>query len=185
MPAGLELEGRKFAELFATEDQRIGMTSFLAARTREGHVRRSLTGRLQVVAYQFTIDDVRFLSGPAGADALAAADALPLTDSSLLADLTRLRAAAGGAGGGGGRDGAAAPPGGRQARPTAADWLFTDEALQQATPGRWPQHRARRLAGVGVHDLTCSIGADLAALRVGVLARRCPVWARISIRSGC
>jgi hypothetical protein len=49
----------------------------------------------------------------------------------------------------------------------AGRWLFTDEALQQATP--WPVavHRARRLAGVGVHDVTCSIGADLAALTAG------------------
>jgi hypothetical protein len=44
------------------------------------------------------------------------------------------------------------------------DWLFTDEALQQATPGPVAAHRAARLAGFGVHDLTCSIGADLAAL---------------------
>jgi hypothetical protein len=48
--------------------------------------------------------------------------------------------------------------------PQASRWWFTDEALQQATP--WPvaQHRARRLAGIAVHDVTCSIGADLAAL---------------------
>ena len=43
------------------------------------------------MAYQFSLDDVRFLSGPAGADALVAAGRLPLTDASLLADLTRLR----------------------------------------------------------------------------------------------
>ncbi len=30
LAAGLEMETRRFAELFATEDQRIGMTSFLA-----------------------------------------------------------------------------------------------------------------------------------------------------------
>ncbi len=46
----------------------------------------------------------------------------------------------------------------------AARWWFTDEALQQATP--WPVavHRARRLSGLAVHDVTCSVGADLAAL---------------------
>ncbi|MEO5834179.1 MAG: class I SAM-dependent methyltransferase [Nakamurella sp.] len=48
--------------------------------------------------------------------------------------------------------------------PRASTWWFTDEALQQATP--WPvaEHRARRLVGIAVHDVTCSIGADLAAL---------------------
>ena len=48
-------------------------------------------------------------------------------------------------------------------------WLFTDEALQQATAAVVARHRARRLAWVighePVHDATCSIGAELAALR--------------------
>jgi THUMP domain-like len=44
-------------------------------------------------------------------------------------------------------------------------WLFTDEALQQATAESVAVHRARRLAGVAVHDATCSIGTELAALR--------------------
>lgn len=113
------------------------------------------------MAYQFSLDDVRYLSGASGAEALLTAATLPLTDSSLLTDLTRLRRwyshhapaivetarlrrrAAGKLG------------------PAAAGWLFTDEALQQATPALVAAHRARRLAGVGVHDLTCSIGADL------------------------
>ena len=46
-----------------------------------------------------------------------------------------------------------------------ADWLFTDEALQQATTRSVAAHRARRLAGTVVHDATCSIGTELAALR--------------------
>lgn len=41
------------------------------------------------------------------------------------------------------------------------DWLFTDSALQQATPSPVARHRAKRLAGRAVHDVTCSIGADL------------------------
>jgi hypothetical protein len=51
------------------------------------------------------------------------------------------------------------------------NWLFTDEALQQATAAPVALHRARRLAaGPGgpdatVHDATCSIGPELAALR--------------------
>jgi len=44
-------------------------------------------------------------------------------------------------------------------------WLFTDEALQQATAEPVAAHRARRLAGATVHDVTCSIGTELAALR--------------------
>lgn len=43
-------------------------------------------------------------------------------------------------------------------------WLFTDEALQQATAAPVALHRARRLAGRVVHDATCSIGTELAAL---------------------
>ena len=116
------------------------------------------------MAYRFDLDDVRYLGGLAGADALEVAAALPLTDASLLADLGRVRAVAGD------RAGAvvetvrlrrrAATKLGAQ----AAGWLFTDEALQQATPRPVAVHRATRLAGVGVHDLTCSIGADLVAL---------------------
>ena len=44
-------------------------------------------------------------------------------------------------------------------------WLFTDDALQQATAAPVARHRARRLAGAVVHDATCSIGAELVALR--------------------
>lgn len=46
-----------------------------------------------------------------------------------------------------------------------ADWLFTDEGLQQATAQPVAAHRARRLSGAVVHDATCSIGTELAALR--------------------
>jgi hypothetical protein len=46
-----------------------------------------------------------------------------------------------------------------------ADWLFTDEALQQSTAEPVAAHRARRLTGATVHDATCSIGTELAALR--------------------
>lgn len=51
----------------------------------------------------------------------------------------------------------------------ARDWLLTDDALQQATPTLVARHRARRLAGRDVHDVTCSIGAELVEL-----ARHCP-----------
>lgn len=45
-----------------------------------------------------------------------------------------------------------------------SEWLFTDEALQQATAAPVARHRAQRLRGAVVHDATCSIGAELAAL---------------------
>lgn len=116
------------------------------------------------MSYRFDLADVRFLTSPAGVEALAAGSSLPLTDASLLADLTRLRTVAG-------ERAAAIVETVRLRRraaikvgPAAADWLFTDEALQQATPAVVARHRAARLAGVGVHDLTCSIGADLVAL---------------------
>lgn len=48
-------------------------------------------------------------------------------------------------------------------------WLFTDEALQQATTAVVARHRAQRLAGRVVQDATCSVGTELAALR-GVAA---------------
>ncbi|MFI9509822.1 class I SAM-dependent methyltransferase [Nocardia sp. NPDC052566] len=51
----------------------------------------------------------------------------------------------------------------------ASAWLFTDDALQQATPTLVARARAARLAGRAVHDVTCSIGAELAEL-----ARVCP-----------
>ncbi len=46
----------------------------------------------------------------------------------------------------------------------AGSMLLTDEAVQQATA--WPVAalRARRLAGRDVHDVTCSVGAELAEL---------------------
>jgi len=116
------------------------------------------------VAYQFTAHDVRFLTSAAGFEALAGADSLPLTDASLLTDLTKLRR----------RLADRAAPVAETVRlrrradakfgPAAGGWLFTDEALQQATPGPVAAHRAGRLAAVGVHDLTCSIAGDLAAL---------------------
>jgi hypothetical protein len=44
-------------------------------------------------------------------------------------------------------------------------WLFTDEALQQASAAPVALRRSKRLSGRVVHDVTCSIGTELAALR--------------------
>jgi len=118
------------------------------------------------VAYGFSLNDVRYLSSAAGTGALAAATTLTLSDATLLTDVSTAKTFAG--------DRAAAVIETLRLRrravaklgERAAAWLFTDEALQQASP--WPVavHRARRMAaaGLGVHDLTCSIGTDLAAL---------------------
>ena len=119
------------------------------------------------MAYAFSLDDVEFLRGAAGRAALAEIAARPLTDR--IADVAAARAAAG-------EHGAAALETAMLRRKAAAklaqagDWLFTDPALQQATATPVAEHRAQRLTGRDVHDVTCSIGADLAV--VTKVARR-------------
>ena len=44
-------------------------------------------------------------------------------------------------------------------------WLFTDEALQQATDRTRSRAPGTSAGGIAVHDATCSIGTELAALR--------------------
>ncbi|OMC12807.1 SAM-dependent methyltransferase [Mycolicibacter heraklionensis] len=61
--------------------------------------------------------------------------------------------------------------------PETSRWLFTDEALQQASAAPVARHRAHRIAaaapGALVHDVTCSIGTELAAfLAAGLPADR-------------
>ncbi|MBU3066487.1 class I SAM-dependent methyltransferase [Nocardia sp. NEAU-G5] len=121
------------------------------------------------MGYTFTREDVAYLGSAAGRAALIETGALALTPSSLLEDLTRLRRNRY-------ADRAAALVETVRLRRRAAaklddagEWLFTDDALQQATPSVVARHRARRLAGRTVHDVTCSIGAELAAL-----GRVCP-----------
>ncbi|ORW11651.1 SAM-dependent methyltransferase [Mycolicibacter longobardus] len=52
--------------------------------------------------------------------------------------------------------------------PGTSQWLFTDEALQQASAAPVARHRARRIAAAApdavVHDVTCSVGTELAVL---------------------
>ncbi|WP_434085875.1 THUMP-like domain-containing protein [Mycolicibacterium rufum] len=119
-------------------------------------------GRHAVVA--FGLDEVSFLRSDAGRLALAEVDRLDLTATTLVADIGSVRTRFG--------DHAAVLVETVQLRRRAAakfadasQWLFTDEALQQATAGPVAAHRARRLAGATVHDATCSIGSELAALR--------------------
>ena len=107
---------------------------------------------------------MRYLGSEAGERALQEVARLGLTGSSLIADIASARSQF--------ADRAAIVVETvmlrRRASVKFADashWLFTDEALQQATAGPVAEHRARRLAGRTVHDATCSIGTELAALR--------------------
>ncbi|MET9326574.1 class I SAM-dependent methyltransferase [Tsukamurella sp. NPDC003166] len=110
--------------------------------------------------------DLAYLRTADGAAAVAAADRLALTDASLLSDVATVRGLAG--------PHAPAVIEQVRARRRAAGkfgdvseigtWLLTDEAVQQATPSAVAEHRARRLAWLSVHDVTCSIGAELRAL---------------------
>jgi hypothetical protein len=122
------------------------------------------------MGYSFTLDDVAFLCSPAGQEALRFASVLPLTDHSRLSDVDILRRSVP-------RDHVGAVLETAVLRRRAKykvdgsdGWLFTDAALQQASATAVGKHRAQRLAGRDVHDVTCSIGVDLAA--IAAVARR-------------
>ena len=114
--------------------------------------------------YRFTGGDLDFLLSTAGADALHRAAARALTPLSLLADLTALRREVGEWAGAVAETVALRRRAVAKLGAGAAEWFLTEEALQQATPQAVATHRARRLGGTAVHDLTCSIGADLVEL---------------------
>jgi hypothetical protein len=104
------------------------------------------------------------------AEAIADVDRLALTGASYLADVAKARERLG--------ERAAAVLETvllRRAAVSKLDdpgqWLLTGTALQQATPEPVARLRARRFAGRDVHDVTCSVGVDLAAL--AATARRC------------
>ncbi len=115
---------------------------------------------------RFSTDDVAYLRSGAGADALAEVAGFELTDATRIADVAAVRSRFG--------DRAPVLVETTLLRRRAAEklgelgvsgWLFTDEALQQATAAAVALHRAHRLAGHVVHDATCSIGTEMAALR--------------------
>ncbi|WP_233716284.1 THUMP-like domain-containing protein [Mycolicibacterium vinylchloridicum] len=118
----------------------------------------------------FGRDDVTYLGSDAGAAALAEVARYPLTDASRLPDVAAIRARFGE------RSVALIETTLLRRKAVAklgeladvSGWLFTDEALQQATAAPVARHRAVRLAGAVVHDATCSIGTELAALRSSV-----------------
>ncbi|MEV5840146.1 class I SAM-dependent methyltransferase [Nocardia sp. NPDC052112] len=120
------------------------------------------------MGYRFGREDVVFLGSAAGSAALTEVDRLELTPATHLRDLERVRREFGE------RSGALVETVRLRRRAAAKlvdteQWLFTDDALQQATPTLVARHRAARLSGRAVHDVTCSIGAELAEL-----ARTCP-----------
>ena len=122
------------------------------------------------MGYEFSAADVAFLTSAAGRSALAEVGALPLTAASRLADVAAARRIV--------PEFAAAVLETAVLRRKAVaklsctdGWLFTDAALQQATPSPVAEQRARRLRGRDVHDVTCSIGADLTV--VARVANRC------------
>ncbi|MFI9010257.1 class I SAM-dependent methyltransferase [Actinosynnema sp. NPDC053489] len=115
------------------------------------------------MAYAFSLDDVAYLRSGAGRAALSALADLPLVDASRLSDVRRAREVA--------PEHFAAVLETVLLRRKAGklaftDGLFTADALQQATAHPVAVHRARRFTGPA-HDVTCSIGADLAALPEG------------------
>jgi hypothetical protein len=151
----------------------------VAARGAEGLVLQRDDHRGQTLlsaGLRFGTADVSYLRSESGAAALAAVAELELTDATRIADIAAVRARFG--------DRAPVLVETTLLRRRAADklgqlgpdfpvsnWLFTDEALQQATAAPVALHRAARLASgpagpdVVVHDATCSIGTELAALR--------------------
>jgi hypothetical protein len=141
----------------------------VAARGAEGLVLQRDGHRGQTLlsaGLQFGTDDVDYLRSEPGAAALAAVAEFELTDATRVADVAAARA----------RFGERAPvlvettllrrrASEKLGELDVAGWLFTDEALQQATAAPVALHRAGRLVGRLVHDATCSIGTELAALR--------------------
>ncbi|MDX8030840.1 class I SAM-dependent methyltransferase [Lentzea sp. BCCO 10_0856] len=122
------------------------------------------------MGYAFTSSDVAFLRSAAGIAALAEVDALPFSDSSRVRDVEAARRLLGSS---------FAPVvetvllrrRAASKLDSSGGWLFTDDALQQATASAVARHRALRFAGRDVHDVTCSVGADLFAL--SAVAARC------------
>ncbi|MUL80649.1 class I SAM-dependent methyltransferase [Mycobacterium sp. CBMA247] len=108
--------------------------------------------------------NVAYLRSDAGRRALTQVAGMSLSGAALVSDIASVRAQFG--------DHAAVLVETVQLRRRAqakftdpGRWLFTDEALQQATAAPVAAHRARRLTGARVHDATCSIGSELVALR--------------------
>lgn len=123
------------------------------------------------MGYAFDLDDVAFLRSEAGRDALAALADRPLSSASRLTDVTAARDLAGARFASAALETAVLRRRAESKLDNAREWLFTADALQQATTATVARHRARRLTGRDVHDVTCSIGADLR--EIAAVADRC------------
>jgi hypothetical protein len=119
------------------------------------------------LGYSFSLGDVAHLRSGAGVAALAEVSALPLTDP--IASVAAVRRLVG-------TEHASAVLETVLLRRKAASkvdsdgWLFTSDALQQASATPVARPRAARLAGLDIHDVTCSVGADL--VEIARVARR-------------
>ncbi|GAB20815.1 hypothetical protein GOEFS_132_00460 [Gordonia effusa NBRC 100432] len=119
------------------------------------------------MSYQFTLDDVAFLTSRLGAKALENVSALELSPTSMIADVDEVKSRYS-------QHEAALIETVRCRRRARAklrdvdELLLTDDAAQQATPTSVAALRAAeigsRFAGAIVADVTCSIGAELREL---------------------
>jgi len=112
------------------------------------------------VAYAFTLDDVAYLASSAGREAVLGASELVGDDRLRAVTVLRERL--------GDRAAPVLETALLQARVRGRvpdGWLLTADAAEQATAAPVAAHRASRLAGRDVHDVTCSVGAELDALQ--------------------
>ncbi|MDT8915729.1 THUMP-like domain-containing protein [Amycolatopsis sp. PS_44_ISF1] len=116
------------------------------------------------MAYGFSSEDVAFLRSGAGRAALLAASTLPLTDATRIADVGAVRRSVGELRAAAVLETVVLRRKSAAKLADADEWLLTGDALQQASATPVARHRASRLAGRDVHDVTCSVGADLVEL---------------------
>jgi hypothetical protein len=113
------------------------------------------------VPYGFSPADVAFLRSSLGSAALAECETLPLSDKTRIADVGAVRRIAGEVHASAVLETVVLRRKAVSKLDGAEQWLFTGDALQQASASAVARHRAGRFAGLDVHDVTCSIGADL------------------------
>lgn len=123
------------------------------------------------MAYAFDLGDVAFLASTEGGEALARLSGRALTGSSRMSDVQAARDLVGPRFAAAALETAVLRSRARSKVDFAETGLFTEEAVQQATARSVARHRAQRLAGRDVHDVTCSIGAELH--EVAGVADRC------------
>jgi hypothetical protein len=116
------------------------------------------------LAYAFTLDDVAFLRSPEGRRALEQCFTLGLTEANRVNDVSAARKIVGPEHAASVLETVVLRRRAASKVESSANWLFTSDALQQASASLVARHRASRLKGRDVHDVTCSVGADLVEL---------------------